>query len=111
MSFERHELSPQEIEEALPQPSQEILDIKSDLQRQLVMRSHDGKEDLGDHFQNWIKKNSLKFRIIFNDLRYNNPNLINQYKDDDQKLLSIIIEKMESLPDFDEERDPFRQAA
>lgn len=111
MGFERLELTPQEIEEALPAPAEEIVHMKNDLQMKLVARSHDGKTELEEHFNDWLNKNYLKFRIVFNELRYNNPNLLEDYKNDCDNLLELIQNKMDSLPELNEEMDPFRAAA
>lgn len=110
MHFEKH-LSPQEIEDMLPAPSGEVLDMKADLQKQLIMRTHTSNIDLDQHFREWIDANNLKFRIVFNELRYNNPNLLEEYHEDCPQLVSVIEEKMKILQPEDLKVDPFLEQA
>ncbi len=84
-----------EIREA-PRSHEEVA-IYNEIQAILIGRSMAPDEDLDAHAQSWIDANSENFSLVFDELKAENPNLLEDWVNDRESVLAQIQERMSQL--------------
>lgn len=95
MGHESGNLDTFETEEA-PRSREEIA-IYNEIQAVLIGRSMEPDEDLDAHAQSWIDANSENFSVVFDEMKAENPNILEDWINDKEGLLTRIQERMSQL--------------
>jgi len=95
MGYESGNLNTFETPEA-PRSREEVA-IYNEMQAILIGRSMAPDEDLDTHAQSWIDANSENFSIVFDEMKVENPNLLEDWINDRETVLTQIQEKMNQL--------------
>lgn len=77
--------------------SREEIAIYNEMQAILIGRSMSPGEDLDAHAQSWIDVNSENFSVVFDEMKAENPNILEDWINDREGVLAHIREKMSQL--------------
>ncbi|MEX2010557.1 MAG: hypothetical protein WD874_02015 [Parcubacteria group bacterium] len=68
----------------------ENLELKMEIQRALLEHSCGPGEDFEEHGIEWIRENSPNFKIIFDEMVKDNPDLDKEWAENETKVLDYI---------------------
>ncbi|GEM_PF-4344477 len=95
MGYESGNLNGFETPEA-PRSREEVA-IYNEMQAALIGRSMSPDEDLDAHAQSWIDANSENFSVVFDEMKAENPNILENWINDREAILAQIQERMNQL--------------
>lgn len=77
--------------------SREEVAIYNEMQAILIGRSMAPDEDLDAHAQSWIDANSENFSMVFDEMKDENSNLLEDWINDRESVLAQIQKRMNQL--------------
>lgn len=95
MGYESGNLNTFETPE-VPRSREEVA-IYNEIQAVLFGRSMAPGEDLDAHAQNWIDANSENFSVVFDEMKTENPKILEDWINDKEGVLTQIQERMNQL--------------